>query len=417
MDQPLNILFVSDVSISNGTGGAERVLYEQSQRLAKRGHNVNILTRKQPENDSQIEVIEGVREWRFDLTDLTIRHLLKSTFCECRRLFGYLQNKFSFHILNFHQPFTALGVRSTRASRGLPTVYTCHSLSFEEFVSRSSPPQNVKQWTRHQLQLVARMLTEKTLLKKSNLITVLSEYTRNKIRETYGVPRSKIEVIPGGVDLDRFGPSRNRTAIRRQLNIAEDCLVLLTIRNLVPRMGLENLVVALKAVAEKRKDVLLVLGGEGPLAKELQEKAREAEVSDFISFAGYIPEEELPSYYQMADLFILPTKELEGFGMVTLEALASGLPVLGTPVGGTTEILAHLGPEFLFTDSTPDSMVKLITVTLETWAQEPEAYHQLSRKCRKVAEDYYSWDRHISSLENIFMFTAHQANQSSPYIS
>jgi glycosyltransferase involved in cell wall biosynthesis len=104
----------------------------------------------------------------------------------------------------------------------------------------------------------------------------------------------------------------------------------------------------------------------------------------------------------MADLFILPTRELEGFGLVTVEALASGLPVLGTPVGGTKEILAHMGPEFLFSDSTPDSMAGLILKSMQTWATNREIYNEISQKCRMVAENHYSWDAHITTLENLF---------------
>jgi glycosyltransferase involved in cell wall biosynthesis len=176
-------------------------------------------------------------------------------------------------------------------------------------------------------------------------------------------------------------------------------------------MGLENLILAMKGAAAKRGDILLTVGGEGPLAEKLQNMAREVGVGDFVRFTGFIPERELPSYYQMADLFILPTKDLEGFGMVTVEALASGLPVLGTPVGGTREILAHLGPEFLFADSTPASMAELILKTIQTWASDSEAYTQISLKCRNIAEKNYSWDAHVIQLESLFRSICSPINQ------
>jgi glycosyltransferase involved in cell wall biosynthesis len=405
----LNILLVADVSIAKVIGGAERVLYEQSTRLAQRGHSVHILTRRLPVHDSDMDIIQGVREWRFGFPSFNLRPFLKSTFFDCRHLFCHLQEKFSFNILNFHQPYTALGVLSSREARGIPRVYTCHSLSFEEFASRSSSPQNMKDWVWYRLQLFGRKLTEKALLGKSNRIIVLSEYTREKILREYGITESKAEIIPGAVSLTRFRISENKSAIRRRLGIPEDCFVLLTIRNLVSRMGLENLILALKLAAEKRKDILLTVGGEGPLAEKLLDMARDAGVDDFVRFAGFIPEEELPSYYQMADLFVLPTKELEGFGMVTVEALASGLPVLGTPVGGTKEILAHLGPEFLFADSNPVSMADLILETIERWDGDPKNYNEISQNCRHIAERNYSWEVHIDRLEDLFHRTANSA--------
>ncbi|MEE9567235.1 MAG: glycosyltransferase family 4 protein, partial [Desulfobacteria bacterium] len=204
------------------------------------------------------------------------------------------------------------------------------------------------------------------------------------------------------VSLTHFRSPVNKAAIRRQLDVPNDHFVLLTVRNLVPRMGLENLLMAMKLVLKERKDIFLILGGEGPLAEKLQNMARDAGVDNFVRFTGFIPEKELPSYYQMADLFILPTKDLEGFGMVTVEALASGLPVLGTPVGGTKEILALLGPEFLFSDSTPASMADLILKTIKRWDEDPKDYNEISQNCRHIAERYYSWEAHIDRLENLF---------------
>jgi glycosyltransferase involved in cell wall biosynthesis len=230
----------------------------------------------------------------------------------------------------------------------------------------------------------------------------LSEYTREKLQRTYGLAPSKVSVIPGGVDLERFRPSTDKAQIRARIGLPEDKFILFTVRNLVPRMGLENLISAFEIVQNGRPDLLLVIGGEGPLEKALREQARRCGVEDFVRFAGYIPDEDLPSYYQMADLFILPTTELEGFGLVTVEALASGLPVLGTPVGGTREILTKLGSDYLFDDSTPQSIASGILNALNGWATDQAVYENISQTCRKVAEQHYSWDNHVSKLEDLF---------------
>jgi len=259
------------------------------------------------------------------------------------------------------------------------------------------------------MQLMGRRLLEKKVLRKSDHIVVLSEYTKAKLESTYGLPPAKIHVIPAGVDLDRFRPHDDKQSLRNRLGIPNGHFTLLTVRNLEPRMGLENLILAFKKVVEDKTDTLLILGGEGPLAPELKSLAREAGIADLVRFTGFIPEEKLSSYYQVADLFVLPTRTLEGFGLVTLEALASGLPVLGTPVGGTKEILAHMGPEFLFPDATPDSMARLILKSMQGWVINPEIYNEISRKCRKVAENHFSWDTHITRLENLFQVAVQQS--------
>ena len=383
-------------------GGAERVLYEESTRLNRRGHTVKILTRKLPRHESDVENISGVEEHRYNFQEKLFPFFFKSIISDCRKTFRSVEENFSFDIINFHQPFSAIGVLSLTGSRRVPYVYTCHSLSSEEYISRTSSPGNPIKWILHHLQVSARKSIERTVLKRSDQIVVLSEYTREKLQRTYGPTPAKVSVIPGGVDLERFRPSTNKAEIRARLSSPEDKFILFTVRNLVPRMGLENLISALEIVKNGSPDLILVIGGEGPLEKALKEQARRCGVEDFVRFAGYIPDEDLPSYYQMADLFILPTTELEGFGLVTVEALASGLPVVGTPVGGTREILTKLGPNYMFDDSTPRSIANGILKALNGWATNQAAYNNISETCRKVAEQHYSWDNHVSKLEDLF---------------
>jgi glycosyltransferase involved in cell wall biosynthesis len=383
-------------------GGAERVLYEESTRLAQKGHVVHILTRKLPYHELDVESINGVEEHRYSFQEKLFPFFFKSILSDCRRTFRSLEENFPFDIINFHQPFSAIGVLSLTGSRRVPCVYTCHSLSFEEYISRSSSPKNPINWLFHRLQIRSRKSIEQTVLKRSDSIVALSEYTREKLQRTYGLAPSKVSVIPGGVDLERFRPSTDEAQIRTRIGLPEDKFILFTVRNLVPRMGLENLISAFEIVQNGRPDLLLVIGGEGPLEKALREQAGRCGVEDFVRFAGYIPDEDLPSYYQMADLFILPTTELEGFGLVTVEALASGLPALGTPVGGTREILAKLGPDHLFDDSTPQSIASGILKALNDWATNQVAYQTISKTCRKVAEQHYSWENHVIQLEDLF---------------
>jgi glycosyltransferase involved in cell wall biosynthesis len=396
-----NILFVSDYPLGEFLGGSVRVLYEQSAHLAERGHEVHILTREEQFNEG-FSKIENVKEWKYPVNNLNRLVFLRSSFSNSKKSFESLSEECSFHIINFHQPFSAIGVLSSTDSRRVPCLYTCHSLSFEEYISRSSSPRNPIKWILRHLQVTARKSIEHKVLKRSDQVVVLSEYTREKLHLTYGVAPSKVNVIPGGVDLERFRPSTDKDQIRARMGLPEDKFILFTVRNLVPRMGLENLISAFEIVQNKRGDLLLVIGGVGPLETALKEQTKRCGVEDFVRFAGYIPDEALPSYYQVADLFILPTTELEGFGLVTVEALASGLPVLGTPVGGTREILAKLGSNYLFDDSTPQSIVKGILNALNGWATNQAAYKKVSETCRKVAEQHYSWDNHVRKLEDLY---------------
>ena len=128
----MKILFVADVSISSVIGGAERVLFEQSTRLSRRGHDGHILTRKLSVHMQGQEVIQGVKEWRYDINDQKgAVSFLKSTWQNSKKLFETLQTKIKFDCINFHQPFSALAVIQSPLNNNAKKIYTCHSLSCE----------------------------------------------------------------------------------------------------------------------------------------------------------------------------------------------------------------------------------------------------------------------------------------------
>ena len=102
------------------------------------------------------------------------------------------------------------------------------------------------------------------------------------------------------------------------------------------------------------------------------------------------------------DIWALPTVELEGFGLVTLEALACGTPVLGTPIGGTSEILGQLDRRFLFKDPKPESLAALIIATAGLYLDHSEQYREDAARCRRFAVDNYSWEKNVGRTEELF---------------
>lgn len=398
----MNILFVSDVSISEVVGGAERVLYEQATGLARRGHDVHILTRKLPGHKSNQEIIQEVREWRYDLNQSNPFSFIISTLLNCKRLFDSLQNQYSFDCINFHQPFSAIGVIHSPASKKVKRVYTCHSLSFEEFRSRNPKPMGVIRKILYFLNVTARKFIERRVLNKSDRIIVLSRFAQKKLWCVYEIPSEKIMVVPGGVDLQKFYPAADKAEIRQGLNIPQEKMILFSVRNLVHRMGLKNLIYAIKEVIKTVPEIYFVLGGKGTLKNDLILLSQNLGIENHIYFTGFIPEDKLPDYYRSADIFILPTLELEGFGLVTLESLASGVPVLGTPIGGTKEILGRLDPKYIFRDTQPESMSALIIETCQRFKNNPGLWQDVSSLCRSFVEANYSWEKNVDAMEKIF---------------
>jgi len=202
---------------------------------------------------------------------------------------------------------------------------------------------------------------EHQALSQAAIIMVRSQFMKQEMCQLYGeVGQSKTICIPLCVDTQRFLFVEKPQSVRQELGIPLDRPILLTVRRLVARMGLGNLIVAMSHVVRQIPDVLLLIAGKGYLENSLQAQVRQLNLERNIQFLGFVPEEELPMYYQAADLFVLPTMALEGFGLSTIEALSCGTPVIATPVGANPEVIAPLGKEFLCEDTAPEALAERI---------------------------------------------------------
>jgi glycosyltransferase involved in cell wall biosynthesis len=238
---------------------------------------------------------------------------------------------------------------------------------------------------------------EKSIFARVDHFLVLSRFNKNILIEEFRISPQNITIIPSGVNTERFIPTGDKKSAKAALGIPADLRVLLTVRRLTARMGLEDLVRAMRTVVQERR-ALLIIGGTGHLKNRLMSLVNEYDLADNIEFAGHIPEKNLPLYYQAADLFVLPSLCYEGFGLVTLEALSSGLPIIGTATGGTNEILASLDPQLLVEAARPDILAQKIITILDSKEYDPNTLHQF-------AEDNHSWNAIFPRIETLFAKT------------
>ena len=210
-------------------------------------------------------------------------------------------------------------------------------------------------------------------------------------------PERNIIKIPGGVDLFRFHPPHGgRGRVKQELGLPFDKTIFLTIRNLVPRMGIDNLIEAFNQGRILQQNSLCLIGGDGPLKEQIKTTIKHDRLDHCMRLLGYVPEALLPKYYQAADFFILPTGTLEGFGLVILEALASGTPVIGTPVGAIPEIIDLFDRRLLFNGKGAED----IRQKLEEVLSLPEMYHYDASLCRRFVENHFSWKKAADQFAN-----------------
>jgi len=221
---------------------------------------------------------------------------------------------------------------------------------------------------------------------------------RDELRRTYGRTLDAT-VVPGGVDVERYSPSAGTDD-----RLATGDPAFLTVRRLAERMGHAPMLRAFASVAARHPGAYLYVAGDGPLRGRLERLAARLGLTDRVTFLGYVPDAELPGVYASADVFVLPTVELEGFGLATLEALASGLPVVATPVGGTVEVLAGLGDETMPDPTLVEAAdAEAIAGGMAAWAGLSAADRAAAgRACRRHASGRYPWERTVDGLLSVY---------------
>lgn len=185
-------------------------------------------------------------------------------------------------------------------------------------------------------------------LADADVVLAVSDFTAHKVAEllaSKGLGPRDVSVLRARVDVDRFKPGATTVDVRARHGIADDARIVLCFGRLVRRKGVHRLIEALPAIRAAVGDVVAIVAGTGPELRRLRRLAEKRQAP--VVFAGRVPDEDAPSYYAAADVFALPVVdryrglEVEGLGVVLLEAAASGVPCVTGRSGGTPEAVLH----------------------------------------------------------------------------
>ncbi len=215
---------------------------------------------------------------------------------------------------------------------------------------------------------------------------VLSKAFRDVLVKQYRIPEDRIDVVPGGVQADVFNTGLSRAEARERLGWPKDRIILLTVRRLARRMGLENFVDAVGQLREKEPSIFAVLAGTGPLSSELAELVERKNLQEHVKLAGFVPDDDLPVAYRAADVSVVPSIALEGFGLIVLESLAAGTPVVVTPIGGLPEVVSGLSKDLILEGSSPTQIADGLAARLAAGDTLPS-----DSACQAYAKDNFDW--------------------------
>ncbi len=221
-------------------------------------------------------------------------------------------------------------------------------------------------------------------LRKMKKILALSQALRNEVL-AIGLPDGKIEIVPNGVDLNRFPIGESH----------RDPLILY-VASLIKRKGPEFLLQAFRGLQNKIPNVQLVMIGDGPQRSELESMADSLGISTNIQFLGWQNQQQVSLWMRKAKVFVLPSVE-EGLGVVLLEALASGTPCVGTNVGGIPDVIS---PEVGIL--VPPKKIDSLQIVIQKMLTDEKDWAQFSLKARQRAENVYDWNRIAKRITSIY---------------
>ncbi|AIJ22661.1 glycosyltransferase [Amycolatopsis methanolica] len=367
-------------------GGQNLHVAELSAALCRQGHDVTVYTRRDgPEQPEEVRAPAGYRVVHVPAGPA--EHLPKDELLPHMTEFGrYLAKAWQRDAPDVvHAHFWMSGLASLLATRGtdVPVVQTFHALGVVkkryQGTADTSPPERVQ---------LERLIGKNAARVAATCSDEVFELAR------MGLPRSRMSVAPCGVDLERFtpdGPVAPRGNLRRIVSVGR----------LVPRKGFATAIAALPAVPGAE---LVIAGGpergrlaDDPEAKRLVERAERLGVADRVRLLGQVTRDEMPSLLRSADLVVC-TPWYEPFGIVPLEAMACGVPVVAAAVGGLIDTVV----DGVTGELVPPKRPEALAATLRRLLGDPAQREAYGIAGRDRARSRYSWDRTAIDIMRVY---------------
>jgi glycosyltransferase involved in cell wall biosynthesis len=364
-------------------GGIERVVYEQSKRLLQRKFELMVLTNRI--NTAKRYSYDGIKVQCYDSLSVGFRLGIPYPIPSVASFNSFLEAVKSSDLVHAHgHPYLSSLLAAKLAKRyRKPFLLTQHN-TFIEYNSIWDTVEKVND-----------LSVGKQVLKEAQRIIVVSNATRNYVL-SLGAEPEKVEVIHNGVDLERFKPApQKREETRRKLGIRLGETVVLTVRRLVYKNGIDTLIEAAERATKKNANLTFLVVGTGPDFNEVKARIAQLGMEKNFRLTGFVSDADLPAYYNAADFFALPSKSGEGLPLVGLEAMACGLPLVATNVGGIGEVLIRDYGKLVPPDD-PEAMAEAVV----DFAQRISP--AVRERVREIAAERLSWDRNVDRLAKIY---------------
>lgn len=358
--------------------GLEVAAYNLALRMAKRGHEINVFTTSVDSKDI-IEKYENRTIYRYGTNFRIFNRNISFNM-----LFKPLKNEVD--IVHVHLDESILAALLYAKRKKVPLVVTYHGDMIDTyggFISKT-------------LVYFYNRLVNK-LLSNANVIISPSEcyIDESKFLVKY---RDKVVVIPNGINVDEFDIGYSKEECRDKLGLPLNNKILLYLGVIHPHKGPDVLLKAMPKIIKEVPNTELVFVGRETMKKELEMLSKKLGVDKHIKFAGFVEEHLKPLYYKAADVFVLPSvMKHESFGIVNLEAMACGIPIVASRIGGVPDVVKDRENGLLVQPKDSNELADAIIYLLEN----EEERKKMGKNGRKKVEDY-SWERIAEMTEKIY---------------
>ena len=310
----MKVLITTDLFVTN-TNGVVTSVRNLMGELQKKGHEVRVLTVSERPRSHHEDNIYYIKSLPLGVVYPDVRMPISYRHRYIRELIAWKPDVIHSQCEYFSYQFAGYIAKKT----GAPIVHTYHTL-YEQYATYIFPTQKMGEWVVGGL--------SKMRLRKAEVIVAPTQKVENVLRG-YGL-HNPIHVVPSGIALDqhkeRITPEE-RAEKRKELGIPEDHTVLLNLGRLGTEKNLQELLQLLAVALAHTKKLTLLIVGDGPARKELEEQAQKLGITDHVIFTGMVPPEQVHKYYQLGDIFVSASTS-ETQGLTYIEAAANGLPLL-----------------------------------------------------------------------------------------